>query len=342
MLPLCFRRATAPADGGEPFARERDRAARLSSAVGLLGRRDFLKTLSVLVALAMMPVTRVRRLRSAGCGGYLSRHEMVTLAALCDCVIPPDHDPGASALGAPRYIDGLLTAFDRPECVPPIFAGGPFSHRNHHPEDGLGAPSQWRARNTLREFLPLTRLQELRWRAELFGSVAVAGAGVNDATLGPLKGLREIYREGLAKVDEVATAKAGRPFVSLSAADRERVFALLDHGVFPPDPRRDGGTFVDLLVQHTLEGCLALPEYGGNHGGSGWRMLELEGDSAPLGYSVFSPARNDYVERTWHPVSTPNPDELAADGATLVPRPLSADGERIQNSIVTLARLLPQ
>jgi len=297
-----------------------------------------MKALSLVVALAMMPLTRVRRRRR----GYLSAHEMVTLAALCDCVIPPDHDPGASALGAPRYIDRLLSAFDRPDRVPHIFAGGPFSHRHHQAEDAPGAPSQWPPRNTLREFLPLTRLQELRWRAELFGSAAVPGAAVNDAALGPLKGLREIYREGLAKVDEVAIGKAGRPFVSLSLADRERVFALLDRGVFPPDPRRGGATFVDHLVQHTLEGCLALPEYGGNHGGSGWRMLQLEGDSAPLGYSAFSPARNDYVERTRHPVSTPNPDELAADGATLVPRPLSADGERVQRTIVTLVRLLPE
>jgi hypothetical protein len=65
----------------------------------------------------------------------------------------------------------------------------------------------------------------------------------------------------------------------------------------------------------------------------------LEGDSAPLGYSIFSRARNDYVERARHPVSTPNPDELAADG-TLVPRPLSSDGERVQSSIVRLTRLV--
>lgn len=297
-----------------------------------------MKALSFVVALAMMPLGRVRRRR----GGYFSAHEMVTLAALCDCVIPPDHDPGASALGAPRYIDRLLSAFDRPDRVPHIFAGGPFSHRHHQAEVTPGAPSQWSSRNTLREFLPLTRLEELRWRAELFGSATVPGAAVNDAALGPLEGLREIYRQGLAKVDQVATATAGRPFVSLSTADRERVFEQLRRGVFPPDARRGGLTFVDHLVQHTLEACLALPEYGGNRGRIGWRMLGLEGDSAPLGYSVFSPTRNDYLERTWHPVSTPNPDEIAADGTTIVPLPLSADGERVQNSIVTLARLFPQ
>src|SRR6185436_13559907 len=124
MLPLCFRRITA--DGGARDA---------ISSVALLGRRDFMKALSLVVALAMMPLTRVRRRR----GGYLSAHEMATLAALCDCVIPPDHDPGASALGAPRYIDRLLSAFDRPDRVPRIFAGGPFSHR-HHKAEGTPTP----------------------------------------------------------------------------------------------------------------------------------------------------------------------------------------------------------
>jgi gluconate 2-dehydrogenase gamma chain len=308
MLPLCFRRILT--DG-------RVRDAR--SSLALLGRRDFMKALSVIAALAMIPLTPVRRRRR----GYLTAHEMATLAALCDCVIPPDHDPGASALGAPRYIDRLLSAFDRPDRPPRIFAGGPFSHRHDGP------------RNAVKDFLPLTRLEELRWRAELFGSAAVAGADVNDATLGPLKGLRAIYREGLAKVDQVA----GGSFVSLSSADRERVFAQLGRKIFTPDPRRGGLTFVDHLVQHTVEACLALPEYGGNRARMGWRMVGLEGDSAPLGYSIFSRARNDYGERARHPVSTPNPDELAADG-TLVPRPLSSDGERVQSSIVRLTRLV--
>jgi|SRR5262245_51238760 len=309
MLALCFRRKLT--DG---------RARDARSSLVLLGRRDFMKALSVLAALAMIPLTPVRRRRR----GYLTAHEMATLAALCDCVIPPDHDPGASALGAPRYIDHLLSAFDRPDRAPRIFAGGPFSHRHD------GAP------NALKDFLPLTRLEELRWRAELFGSAAVPGADVNDAALGPLKGLREIYREGLAKVDQVADGS----FVSLSAADRERIFAQLGRKTFTPDPRRGGLTFVDHLIQHTVEACLALPEYGGNRARIGWRMIGLEGDSAPLGYSIFSRVRNDYVERVRHPVSTPNPDELAADGMTLVPRPLSPDGNRVQASIVRLARLV--
>ena len=94
------------------------------------------------------------------------------------------------------------------------------------------------------------------------------------------------------------------------------------------------GNFVDLLIQHTLEGCFSLPEYGGNRDARGWALVGLEGDSQPLGYSIFSRARNLYNERPEHPMSTPNRDELAG------PRGLSSDGELIQESIISLATTL--
>ena len=90
-------------------------------------------------------------------------------------------------------------------------------------------------------------------------------------------------------------------------------------------------TFIDLLIQHTLEGSFSAPEYGGNKRRAGWAMLGLEGDDQPLGYSIFSLATNSYVERADHPMSTPNPDELAG------PLPLSPDGQFIQNAILSTA-----
>jgi hypothetical protein len=260
------------------------------------------------------------------------------LEALCDRIIPPDAYPGARALGAARYVARLLTAFDGPR--PRIFAGGPFSRRNPFPENDTGTITSLRPRNEFRHFLPLTRLQDLVWRAEIFGSAAVPELAAIDAQLGgPKKGLRQVYREGLAKVDEVARAMAGAAFVHLTPAEQDTVFRALDGGAFAPDPRRDNRTFVDLLIQHTLEGCFAPPEYGGNRqrGGrpQGWEMIGLEGDSQPLGYSIFSRALDDYVERADHPMSTANPDELGP-GGTVVPRPLTKDGQDIQDNITQL------
>jgi Gluconate 2-dehydrogenase subunit 3/TAT (twin-arginine translocation) pathway signal sequence len=302
----------------------------------LLSRRQFLKAGALVLAAAALPVRRVERTWARARGRFFTRPERSTLRALCDRILPRDGDPGALALDAPRYIERLLTAFDSP--VPRIFAGGPFSNRNPFPDNTDGTRSRKRPRNSFKHFVPLTRLQNIRWRAELFGSAAVPGADFNDAVLGPLVGLRDVYRTGLARVNEVATMVAGAPFARLNNTGQDEVLAMLDAGgVFQPDARR-GGTFIDLLIQHTLEGCFGVPEYGGNKKRRGWRLIGLEGDSQPLGYSIFSTADDAYHERPDHPMSTPNPDELDA-GGVLTPRPLSADGEQVQKTIVAFTRI---
>jgi hypothetical protein len=121
---------------------------------------------------------------------------------------------------------------------------------------------------------------------------------------------------------------------------QDEVLAALDmRGVLQPDARR-GGTFLDLLIRHTLEGCLGVPEYGGNKRRRGWRLIGLEGDVQPLGYSIYSTADDAYHERTDHPMSTPNPDELGPGGG-LAPRPISEDAKRVQETIVFFSGLFP-
>jgi hypothetical protein len=302
------------------------------SPLVLLGRREFLKALALLLAALATPLTRARQATAAARGRFFTRPESATLTALCDRILPADADPGAVALGAPVYIERLLTAFDR-RGVPRIFAGGPFSHRNPFPNPRTGTPSRRRPRNAFQRFVRPTRVQELRWRAELFGTAAVSGADFNDAALGPLTGLRDLYRAGLQKVDEVATMTEGKPYAQLGTDAQDRVLALLDRDAFRPDPRRENRTFVDLLVQHTLEGCFSVPEYGGNRRGEGWKMIGLEGDSQPLGYSLYSRRDDRYHERPDHPMTSANPDELDA------PRPISAEGRHIQDTIVAATRL---
>src|SRR5216117_353165 len=88
----------------------------------LLGRREFLKGLGALLAALAAPLTGMRRAYAAARGRFFTGHEFATLSALCDRVIPPDHDPGARALGAAHYIERMLTAFDH--RVPLVFAAG--------------------------------------------------------------------------------------------------------------------------------------------------------------------------------------------------------------------------
>jgi hypothetical protein len=294
-----------------------------------LSRRGFLKGAGTLFAVLALPLAPFERAAAARRGHFLTKRELRTLTALCDRIIPPDHDPGAGALGAARYIHNLLRALDR--RVPRVFAGGPFSGRQPYADLRRGVPSRRRPRNAFRRFVPPTRLQELRWRAELFGSQTVPELAELDAQRGgPLIGLRDVYRQGLARVDEIARRETGTTFAKLDPAAQDALLEVLDTS-FPPDPRRGNRTFMDLVIQHTLEGCFAAPEYGGNHRGRGWKMVGLEGDSQPLGFSLWSEERGDYVERPDHPMSTPNPDEIDA------PRPLTADGLAVQVAISTLA-----
>src|SRR5439155_21258393 len=84
-----------------------------------LGRREFLKALGVVAAALATPFTTLERAFAHASGRFFTGHERATLKALCDRIIPPDADPGASALGAARYIERFLTAFDH--RVPLVF-----------------------------------------------------------------------------------------------------------------------------------------------------------------------------------------------------------------------------
>ncbi len=321
---------------GEPLPPELHWDAPQATALTLLSRRQLLKALGVLLAALSLPLTRVRRVAAAARGRFFTPPERATLSALCDRIFPPDQgpdgkpSPGAKMLGAPVYIERMLAAFTFP--VPLIYAGGPFSNRNPFPDNKRGVPSRRRPKNDFRHFIPPSRVQTIRWRAEILGSAATPGADFNDAALGPLVGLQQVYRDGLKRVDEIAQAMAGAPFAKLSTDDQDRVLGMLQApGAFPNDRRRGNATFIDLLGQHTLEGCFAPPEYGGNRHRLGWKMIGLEGDDQPLGYSIYWEAVDDYNEIPAHPMSTSNPDELAA------PRPLSADGDSIQDTIASFA-----
>ena len=147
---------------------------------------------------------------------------------------------------------------------------------------------------------------------------------------------RPSLREALQKLVArglLQSRHGGGTFVSeaLGSSFRDPLLQLLEKN---PEAQRDL-----LEFRHTLEGCFAPPEYGGNADAGGWRMIGIEGDVQPLGYSLFSTATGSYHERADHPMSTPNPDELAADGG-LAPRPLSPDGRALQGTITTFARFL--
>src|ERR1700691_1421050 len=100
---------------------------------------------------------------------WFTEEEFRILRAACDRLIPEDETPGATSVGVPDYIDGLLGAFlvDPPR----IWAGGPTSGRH----GGEAAFSR---------FHRLGRLDELAWRTRIEGSRGVPEREFN----GPVEG----------------------------------------------------------------------------------------------------------------------------------------------------------
>jgi Gluconate 2-dehydrogenase subunit 3 len=177
---------------------------------------------------------------------WLTDDEYRILSAACDRLIPPtDTFPGAAAAGVPDYIDGFLGAFSFDP--PRIWAGGPFSGR-HGGEPGF------------EHFHRLTALDELAWRMRLEGSRGLVEREFN----GPVVGLQQRYREGLAFL--------GPDFCEL---DPDRQDARL----------RAVPDFTDLLYGHACEGMYGAPEYGGNRNQVGWRAIGFAGDVQPRGWT---------------------------------------------------------
>lgn len=252
---------------------------------GGLTRRELMARARDGLALSLLP--RMARAQAAerrvlagrpgadAAGVFLNADEMRSLRVLVAHFIPgppDDPDPGALEAGAAEYIDQLLGAFD---AQPPrIFAGGPFSFR-----DGGGE-------NAFAQFIDLDPLEELVWRTRIEGSLGLPEREWN----GPVVGWQQVYREGLARLDEAASWLGAESFAVLSGW-RLRWLLRLATGELD--------SFLDLAFRHTLEGTYGAPEYGGNRGRTGWSYTSWPGDHQPHGYSPTQ-------------ISEPDASELAA------------------------------
>jgi hypothetical protein len=172
---------------------------------------------------------------------WLTEGEFARLRAACSQMLPSDRGaPGAEEAGVADYIDILLGAFTFDP--PRIWAGGPTSGR-------MGGDARFAT------FHRLSRLDELAWRMRIEGSQGRPEREFN----GPVVGLQEKYRRGLAALGDDFTQADGKE-------QRRRL--------------REAGDFANLLWEHCCEGMYGAPEYGGNRDGIG-----RDGDVQPRGYS---------------------------------------------------------
>lgn len=184
---------------------------------------------------------------------WLTEGEYRVLEAALARLIPagepdPDtgeHPAGAVEAGAADYVDTLLGAFSFDP--PRIWAGGPTSGRAGG-EDGFS------------RFHRLTALDELAWRTRIEGSQGRPEREIN----GPVVGLQQRYREGLARL--------GEGFCALGPDEQD-------------ERLRAEPELTDLMFHHACEGTYGAPEYGGNRDGAGWRAIGYRGDVQPRGWT---------------------------------------------------------
>lgn len=183
---------------------------------------------------------------------FLSNTEMATLRAVVDRLIPPDDlAVGGAEVGCADGIEALLSAFS--VDPPRIFAGGPFSDRG-------GA-----AVNNFAQFIPLDDYEALAWRLRIEGSQGRPEFEFN----GPIIGLQQIYRDGLAAL--------GEGFASASLVAQELQLRGSDPAV---------QAMVDIAFPHCLQFMYGAPEYGGNRDLKGWAFTDFDGDVQPRGYTA--------------------------------------------------------
>jgi hypothetical protein len=207
----------------------------------------------------------------------------------------------------------------------PVFAGGPFSGRQPQPHFDAGSLScgtchgipfensgpvalSWAASSStvdyyppdfFMQFLPLSRLQALSWRVRILGASAVPEVARNPLATSSIEvDLRNKYRNGLAALDQLSQNTYALGFVQLTSAQQS--------SLLHKSPDQD---FVTLLTYHTVEGMLSVPEYGGNRNRLGWQLVGFDGDSQPLGYTIYDESIGGYRERPDKPNSTRNPGE---------------------------------
>ena len=237
-------------------------------------RRDFLRAGAGAGLLALLPPGALERAidsvpKPGHPGRFLNEHEIDKLRALVDRLIPgppEDPDPGGVEMLVPEAIDGLLGAFT---FDPPlIHAGGPFSGRHGGKHDDFA------------RFVKLDRHAELGWRIRLEGSRGIPAREFN----GPVRGLQQIYRDGLAHLDE----RAGGDFAALPGPAQDAILSDLSDDAVQE--------FVDAAFSDTLDAMYGPPEYGGNRNLVGWSYTHWDGDTQPRGHSdaevtQFGPVR---------------------------------------------------
>ncbi|HZT67881.1 MAG TPA: gluconate 2-dehydrogenase subunit 3 family protein [Acidimicrobiales bacterium] len=291
-----------------------------------LSRRRFLAAALGTGAAVALPLDLLRTAQAIASGAgappttyYLKAGSarLATLQALCARIVPTDRSapgtvtsPGAAEALAYVFIDRLLGAFSLPPAVadnPAIYLRGPFSGRNAYPDYQTGAASSSYPPDSFLtgsqgHYLPLNPLQQLSWQAAIEGpdnALKAAPPGVSrvwakqvaDGLIpapGP-GGLQALYDQGLDAFNSYSESLFATPFAKASTEQQDLMIETAGNvivGQLPVAPAAARALFPTLVI-NTFQGTYGLPEYRGQHVNPVWHDIGWEGDTQPLGSSIW-------------------------------------------------------
>ncbi|HEV3123814.1 MAG TPA: gluconate 2-dehydrogenase subunit 3 family protein [Candidatus Dormibacteraeota bacterium] len=284
-----------------------------------VSRRSFLRAALATGTVAVVPIellVRAAAVSAASGAHYFTAHEYATCDAICSRILPSDASPGAAEARAVDFVDLFLAAFEVPATIadnPAIYLHGRFSGRNPYPNNQTGTPSttfppdqmQSNPPTGQRHFIGLNASEQLAWRLQLYGPSVITGdtslpQAYRDAVAGntipvPAKGLRDLYRDGLAAFDSYAQQLGQADFATSPAPLQDGMLIMAGNPVFAnvpvplpvigaPQAAKD---LYPAVVINTFQGSFGLPEYGSKGGPSMWAWLGWDGDTQPLGNSIY-------------------------------------------------------
>jgi gluconate 2-dehydrogenase gamma chain len=107
---------------------------------------------------------------------------------------------------------------------------------------------------------------------------------------------QDFYRRGLAQLGAYCHKIYGKPFVQLSAGQRDEVLTALDEGKAAGFTWPTAQAFFNTVRTHTMEGMFADPLYGGNRDFAGWKLVGFPG--AQMFYSPNDMASKEAFSRS--------------------------------------------
>ena len=262
---------------------------------------------------------------TATSGFFLNSQQWATCAALCSRIVPtgsnPATDPGATEARAVVFIDRFMSAFDVQLASvadgPAIYLRGNFSGRNPFATDQGTASTAYPNdafldSSGVAHFLGLTAAQTLSWKYQLYGSSALAGVPASQQKWAsqvmagtipsptPPGGLRQAYVDGLAAFDTWSESMFATSFAAATTDQQDLMLELAGNVVVsavtgnvpvpsPPAAPPAARALFPIIALHTFQATYGLPEYSWRHDTAEWNALGYDGDTEPLGNSIYDP-----------------------------------------------------